>query len=49
MRRFIIKTKNLTSVILTLLVCLSAWSVTYAEQGKTALVGGTLINIGTQR
>ena len=44
MRRFTIKTKNLTSVILTLLVCLSAWSTTYAEQDKTALVGGTLID-----
>ncbi len=44
MRRFTIKTKNLTCVILTLLVCLSAWSTTYAEQDKTALVGGTLID-----
>ena len=44
MRRFTIKTKNPTSVILTLLVCLSAWSTTYAEQDKTALVGGTLID-----
>ena len=44
MRRFTIKTKNPTFVILTLLVCLSAWSTTYAEQDKTALVGGTLID-----
>ena len=44
MRRFILKTNNLTSVILTLLVCLSAWSTSYAQQSKTALVGGTLVD-----